>query len=182
MNKSTGSHKVSQDKMKVTQSSRSFSNLAMLVVCIGALLFTLFITTIAYPDSRGWPIGAFLIVMFFLGGLGVSKRLIWPVELCFEIRTGEITITDLKRSGNGYRTMTFPQAEVVRVHFANSAEHDSFIETVSGKRKVLVGEIFESWPAIKRLLAHKAPEIAVTEGQCERDCRKRPLGSDGLSR
>ncbi|MGI9243110.1 MAG: hypothetical protein ACR2RV_20095 [Verrucomicrobiales bacterium] len=137
----------------------------MLVVCLGVLLFAIFVTASAYPDEGGWVIGAFLIILLFFGAINVASRLIWPTELCFEIRDGQITITDLKRSGNGYRTITIPQAEVARVHFANSAEHSSFIETLSGKRKVLAGEIFESWSAIKQLLAHEAPEIAITEGQ-----------------
>ena len=168
--------------MKVTRSSRSLANFATLVVCLGILLFCIFVTASAYPDNGGWVIGVFLSIMFSLGVSNVLIRLIRPTELCFEIRNGQITIIDLKRSGNGYRKLTFPQAEVARVHYANGDEHsESFIETVSGKRKILVGEIFASWSAVEQLLANEAPEIAVTQGSCEHGSVGQPPGRRGLN-
>ena len=151
------------NKMKVTKSSRSLSNLIMLVVCLGLLSFGIFITASAYPDNGGWFIGAFLIIMLFFGSIIVSTRLIWPTELFFEIRDDQLTIIDLKRSGHGYREITFPREEVARIHYSRDSEYSHFIERISGEQTKLAGEIFEAWPAIKQMLKDKAPEIKITE-------------------
>ena len=151
--------------MKVTRSSRSASNYIALGMCLGAFLIIMIITAgNRSPDLEGGRvITGLLAIALLFATVNVARRLISPLELRFEIRDGRITIVDLKGSGHGYRKLSFPQAEVARVHFSRDSEYASFIETVSGHRTKLAGEIFDSWPAIRKLLADEAPEIEITE-------------------
>ncbi|HSP43550.1 MAG TPA: hypothetical protein VLO11_11810 [Luteolibacter sp.] len=89
--------------------------------------------------------------------------MLWPTELYFEVRDGRVAIVDLKRSGHGYRKYSFRKSEIKRVHYSSDSEYSSYVELRSGRRTKLAGEIFDSWPEIRSLLAREAPEIEITE-------------------
>jgi hypothetical protein len=108
-------------------------------------LFLLFVAWSIWPPTPSvqWVVTGFLVVAFLLASINVASRIFCPSELYFELTNDRLEIRDLKRSGHGYRVLTFKRADVREIHYSSNSDYSPYIETVSGKRTVIVGEIFE---------------------------------------